>query len=493
MSAKRSQSSPPATPLRSDYFLPYQQRWIVDESTLKLDRKSRRVGITYGTSYRANGKCLRRKNFTQWVTSRDLLTAKEFVTDYIAKWAKASNVVARGLNGDNVQVVDELRGITAFIVEYETGCRVVSLSSTPEAFAGKGGDVLIDEADLHQDSGKVIDMAMPCITWGNQLEVVSALRVDGSPNTPFCKIITSIEQGGNPQGWSYHKTTILDAVAEGFVEKINQVTGSNHTRDAWLQMMHARCRNEQAWQTQYMCEPADDGGSMLTYDMIDACEVPDIGVIEDTQPMYLGMDIGRRHDLTVIWLLQKIGDVFWTRAVRVLEKTPFRDQLDVLSSYLEDPRIRRACIDSTGLGAMLAEEAQRRWGQYRVEAVTFTPAAKEEMAMGMLTRFQDKQVRIPTERDIREDLHKIRKVTTAAGNIRYEAERDDAGHSDRFWALALGLHAGATATGPVDFALPTPRNTWGSAPAGADRTAAFGRPDHSDDVALQSADSRRAW
>ena len=39
------------------------------------------------------------------------------------------------------------RGIRAFVATYEaTGSRVVSLSSTPEAFAGKGGDVLIDEA-----------------------------------------------------------------------------------------------------------------------------------------------------------------------------------------------------------------------------------------------------------------------------------------------------------------------------------------------------------
>ena len=41
------------------YFLPYQQRWIVYDSPLKIYEKSRRVGITYATSYRANRKCLR--------------------------------------------------------------------------------------------------------------------------------------------------------------------------------------------------------------------------------------------------------------------------------------------------------------------------------------------------------------------------------------------------------------------------------------------------
>ena len=42
---------------------------------------------------------------------------------------------------------------------------------------------------------------------------------------------------------------------------------------------------------------------------------------------------------------------------------------------------------------------------------------------------------------IRADLRSIRKTTTAAGNIRFEADRGPGGHADRFWALALALHA----------------------------------------------------
>jgi phage FluMu gp28-like protein len=156
------------------------------------------------------------------------------------------------------------------------------------------------------------------------------------------------------------------------------------------------------------------------------------------------MDIGRKRDLSVIWLLERIGDVLWTRQVKVMEKTPFRDQLDVLSAILRNPRVVRCCIDSTGIGAMLAEEAQRLYGQYKVEAVNFSGPVKAELAMPMLRAFQDRTVRIPQAREIRDDLHKIRKTTTAAGNIRFEADRDDAGHADRFWALALGLHAAAT-------------------------------------------------
>jgi phage FluMu gp28-like protein len=35
----------------------------------------------------------------------------------------------------------------------------------------------------------------------------------------------------------------------------------------------------------------------------------------------------------------------------------------------------------------------------------------------------------------------VTKQTTAAGNIRFTAERTPDGHSDRFWSLALANHA----------------------------------------------------
>ena len=120
----------------TDYFLPYQRRWILDDSRMKLYAKSRRIGITYATSFRVNDKCLRRPGTVQWVTSRDEFTAREFITDYIAKWAAAANAVCRGLAGENAAVIDPLHGIRAYTAEYGNGSRVISLSSTPEAFAG---------------------------------------------------------------------------------------------------------------------------------------------------------------------------------------------------------------------------------------------------------------------------------------------------------------------------------------------------------------------
>jgi phage FluMu gp28-like protein len=88
-----------------------------------------------------------------------------------------------------------------------------------------------------------------------------------------------------------------------------------------------------------------------------------------------------------------------------------------------------------------------------VEAVTFSQPVKSELANPLLRGFQDKRFRIPSEASVREDLHKVRRVVTASGNIRFEADRDEAGHSDRFWAKALANHAADDLVLP----LPAPR------------------------------------
>ena len=57
-------------------------------------------------------------------------------------------------------------------------------------------------------------------------------------------------------------------------------------------------------------------------------------------------------------------------------------------------------------------------------------------------------IRIPSNAKLRSDLRAIKKETTAAGNIRFSADRGENGHSDRFWAGALAVHARGRFSGP---------------------------------------------
>jgi phage FluMu gp28-like protein len=154
--------------------------------------------------------------------------------------------------------------------------------------------------------------------------------------------------------------------------------------------------------------------------------------------------VARTSDKSVIWTVQRVGDIFWTRDVHTMRRASFAEQLAAFDTRMRLYAPRRACIDKTGLGMPIVEEAQARWGQYRVEGVTFTGEVKQHLATYGKQLFEDKRVRIPVSRDIRDSHHAVRKMMTVAGNPRFDADRNEAGHADEFWAHMLALHAGET-------------------------------------------------
>ena len=166
------------------------------------------------------------------------------------------------------------------------------------------------------------------------------------------------------------------------------------------------------------------------------------------------MDIGRKKDLTVLWVVEQLGDVFYTRHVETMERMRKSAQEAILWPWFEI--CDRICIDSTGLGIGWTDDAQDKFGAQRVEGVNFTGPVKEALAYPLKGAMEDRQVRIPEDPKIRADLRKVQKVTTSAGNIRFVAEATADGHADRFWALALAIHADEAAPGPT-FADSRPR------------------------------------
>jgi phage FluMu gp28-like protein len=134
-----------------------------------------------------------------------------------------------------------------------------------------------------------------------------------------------------------------------------------------------------------------------------------------------------------------------TRRVITMQRETFEAQEATLYPLLALPQLRRCCIDNTGLGRQFAERAQSKFGKYRVEPVNFSAQVKEELAYPVRAAFEDRSVRIPASPEIRADLRAIQKETTTAGNIRFTADRGANGHADRFWALALALHASKAA------------------------------------------------
>jgi phage FluMu gp28-like protein len=269
---------------------------------------------------------------------------------------------------------------------------------------------------------------------------VRVLSTYNGKGNRYYRMVSDAKKGNT---WSLHTTTIELAVSEGLAARVAGHPATPEGDAAFIAECVDLAGDDDTYQQEYMCEPVDAATAWLTWNEIIACEHEDAGKPELYQggPCYLGMDIARRRDLTVIWILEKVGDVFWTREVVPMKKASFAAQDAELERVMGQFRVLRGCLDQTGMGEKPVEDAKRNHGNYRIEGVYFTGPVKQHLATEGKRLFEDRLVRLPKDRAIRASHHSVRKVTTAAGNPRFDADRSEVGHADEFWAHMLALHA----------------------------------------------------
>jgi len=439
-------------------LLPYQKRWVEDRSRLKLAVKARQIGWSWASAYSiVRRKALATARLDAWITSRDELQAKLFVDDCKA----FANILQTGAEdlGERVLRDPEGKAGSAFVLRMANGASVYSLSSNPNAQAGKRGDRIIDEAALHADLRFLYSIAYPGITWGGQLEIFSTPR--GETHF-FQTLVKDIELNGNPKKFSFHKVTLRDALDEGFLYKLQEKLPADDERqemdeDEYFEFIRGGCADEETFQQEYMCVPSSDSDTFIGYDLIDGCRVRGTGTTGPAKkqeknapwvkvwrsadpigngPLYLGMDVGRKKDLTCFWLAEDVAGRLVPREVKVMHKQRFAVQEEALDEYALMENFMRGCVDAGGIGAQLAERARERHG-YKIEPVTFTAPLKEKMAYAVRAGMEDSTFLTPDEQFVVVDFRKIKKVVTASNNIRFDGDRDEDGHSDRFWGAAL--------------------------------------------------------
>jgi len=441
------------------YWLDYQKRHIADTARYLLYEKSRRVGFDWTEAYKQS--MLRgggQRDRDLWYTSADESAAAEFI-EYCKQFNERASHVADYFTEDIEDAGHPKGSIKTFCVRFANGSRINALTSNPRRMRSKGGDVTISEFAFHDDPQKLYAAAQPVMMWGDRMTIGSTHNGVGSKFNRFCGDARAFAEGRTEIGgrlltpWSHHVVDIHAAVAQGLVRLINLERGTSFGDDEFLKQLRAGCDTEDDWLQEYCCQPSTETTAWLPYDLIYTCEdasCPQPGeplAALTGGPVYYGVDVGRKKDLTVAWFFEQVGDVLVTRRILVLEKTPIPQQIQIIAGAARQAGAARGCIDATGIGLGVGEGLQALLGQYAVELVTFTNPVKEALAVPVRSRFEDRSIRIPDNDQIREGLHKVRKTVTATGAIRFDAARDDSGHADEFWAAALGIHAAGTSSG----------------------------------------------
>ena len=173
------------------------------------------------------------------------------------------------------------------------------------------------------------------------------------------------------RGFRAHKVTIHEAVAQGLPLNVDQLKSG---------LVHP-----EAWAQEYECQFIDQTSVLLPYALIEQCESPDatetaFDLSRATGEIFVGIDFGRKHDLTACWILERLGQELWTRELLTLERMSTPQQAEILLPRLQ--RARRVCLDYTGSGVGLGDLLTAQLGTAphgRVELCNFTTGLKDEL------------------------------------------------------------------------------------------------------------------
>jgi phage FluMu gp28-like protein len=462
-------------------FLNYQLRWLRDESRFKIGLWARQTGKDYTCAAEAVFDCLLTPK-THWLI---LACGERQARESLEKARDWSRVFLTLTLNPNLNLsspsassassalfpssLPRLTRTSATELRFSNGSRITALPAKPGTIRGYSANLILTEFAFHDDPESIWKAIFPSVSNGLR-GGPKKLRIISTPNGQgnfFHELWT------NSKIFERHYVTIHDAKKDGLPVDITAVRDGLADSEAWAQ--------------EYECEFADQSSVLLPYELIEQCEASEATQTNTldtlTGELYLGIDFGRKHDLTVCWVLEKLPlsnfksqisnspnavnpvnpvknsssvfsvprssvpsvslPSFITREVLVLRRTPTPAQIEALRPRVQ--RARRVCIDYTGAGIGLGDALAQEFGSHKVELCTFTAPLKEEIFVKLRAAFERRSIFIPRSTDIREDLHSVHRIVSHSGQISFRASRTADGHSDRCTALALAVRAATSA------------------------------------------------
>ena len=489
---------------------PYQQAIFDDRSSgILILHWSRQIGKSFTLAAWAVDRLLSRPGRLVTVLSN----SRENGAEFVAKCAEVCH-----LNGTEYESVDKSQGVRFQNMRMEVRIRangkvgrIKVLAANPRTARGFSGDLILDEFAFHEDSAAIWEAAEPILASNPDFLCRMASTGNGRHNL-FYRMTCGQARGtgreddresspspqpsppgegevSNANGSSSVSPNVFHGT-EGF--RVSRITRTqahgmgvkiydSNTREAITpEEARAQALDKRAYDQNYERAFADENLTLLSHELITAAERDNAGFICETDwstsvlammreargNLYVGFDVGRKVDLSVITVMEDLNGLKVVRGILRIQNMRLPEQQERLGEICRLPRFRRAAIDMTGLGLGLFEYAQERFGMSKIQGINFSktvPATRavalegrkretvrvtEAMAMELLQVYEDRRIQHPADARLRDDLRKPEKITTPGGRVSIAATRDEAGHADHFWSFALAVEAGASAPGP---------------------------------------------
>lgn len=447
-------STIPANISPKDLLYPKQRGFVDDHAQYKIAVTTRQWGKSTCTSGEAVHDCLVDPG-TKWVC---MSAGERQSVEWLSKakeWQAAYRMVIEDIAEDRGGIAEGLLRSTE--IAFSNGSKIIAIPANPSTARGYSANTILDEFAYHEDPDAIWAAMFPATTnalAGTFLDRFRALikgestdirremklRVVSTFNGRNNKFFALWEKAAE-NGYSAHKVTIHDAIADGMPLDAEKLRRALDDPDAWAQ--------------EYECEPMDSSSVLLPYDLIATCESASATTTLAAEfwesahhlPIFMGLDFARKRDLSVAWSNAKLGEIEQTLEVLEMAKMSTPRQVELLR-----PRIKKAqriSVDYTGPGVGMGDYLVEEFGEWdparhlygKVELVTFSNPVKVDLFSKLRMGFENRRFLVPISRVIREDLHSVNRVTTANGTVTYRAPHSEDGHADRTTALALAHRA----------------------------------------------------
>lgn len=361
-----------------------------------------------------------------------------------------------------------------------TQSRLISIPCRPPR--GKGGDISLDEYAIYNAKMQklVYDAALPVISRGGTIEMGSSpLGKIGQ----FYEILTDkttydYERYNIP--WWFCRDLCVDVPTAVKVAPSLSTVERVETFGTKIIKQIFQNNDFDTFRQEYECDFIDSSESYIPLDLIFAntpgkreCDIDlsacdsmsddeyweynrgiDFQAYKDIdtailnyrpeihgETIYLGFDVGRLHDATAIFLMGVMPDGKKRDFARIeLRNVDFATQeATILKAYKELP-IYRGRMDATGIGRPIYENLHKKLGD-RLEGVIFSPEEKEIMAIDVKRGLEQREFLLSNDKEFHRQIHSIKRTSNGGKYFRYDAERNEKGHSDSFWAWALANSA----------------------------------------------------
>ncbi|WP_225919314.1 terminase large subunit domain-containing protein [Actomonas aquatica] len=472
----------------SRYFLPYQLDHIGHEERLSVWEKSFRIGATWADAFRNVRKRLRFKKRDYLFATRDYPSAIEYMEQarqFCEIYNHTKSIVNHGEEEWKVPVRKSdgtpagfTETIKVSFIKFDNGSRIIAFSSNPNAMLVYGGDVGLDEFPRHQRAEELYQVAQARVTWGYDLDMWGS---HFGNDTLFYQIAQDGRAGRG--GWRHRMVTIVDAVNQGLVEKINATRGTNFTREGFIADCRKRARDEATYEEAYMCNPRGGTAVIVPWSQIELCmgayeaerlhlEATQISemfgdystateqdrarqirsFLDATFPElftrdahhHLGYDVAAsgRGDLAAIYVDEKAGDTQTLRGLMTWRTDDWNFHDVVTHHFMKRVCAVRGAGDETGLGRKICWELAKKFPG-RFQQVNFA-SSKHDMGFSLMNQLSTAQKRFPREwQDVALDFFALRKTHNGKKWLFSEGTNNmlSYSHCDIAWGGGLSTEA----------------------------------------------------